>query len=69
MRFEDRQIELSDAAQPSTASGDSALPAATLAEGVAYVTSEDGLEAIDTATGKVTWQAPTKNDATPGGFA
>ncbi|MFE7778430.1 PQQ-binding-like beta-propeller repeat protein [Streptomyces sp. NPDC057445] len=68
MRFAETRIELSSADQPSTSSGGATRPAVTLADGVAYVAAEDGLEAIDTQTGEPRWEAGTKNAAELGGF-
>ncbi|MEU3465623.1 PQQ-binding-like beta-propeller repeat protein [Streptomyces sp. NPDC006733] len=68
MRFEGPTVELPDAEQPSTSSGEVTRPAVTLADGVAYITAEGGLEAIDTATGEPRWEARTKNAAERGGF-
>lgn len=68
VRFDEGRLELSSAAQPSTSSGGATRPAVTLADGVAYVTAEKGLEAIDTQTGERRWEAGTKNAAEAGGF-
>ncbi|MGA5069096.1 PQQ-binding-like beta-propeller repeat protein [Streptomyces exfoliatus] len=68
VRFEGSAVEFPDAEQPSTASGDATRPAVTLADGVAYVTAEEGLEAIDTETGDPRWEATTKHPAEKGGF-
>ncbi|WP_234319012.1 PQQ-binding-like beta-propeller repeat protein [Streptomyces sp. NRRL S-237] len=61
MRFEGPGIELMAARQPSTTSGGASRPAVTLANGVAYITAEEGIEAIDTQTGEPRWEARTKN--------
>ncbi|MEV6577563.1 PQQ-binding-like beta-propeller repeat protein [Streptomyces sp. NPDC051582] len=68
VRFEGSAVELPDAKQPSTASGDATRPAVTLADGIAYVTAEEGLEAIDTQTGDLRWESTTKHPAAKGGF-
>ncbi|MFF3327601.1 PQQ-binding-like beta-propeller repeat protein [Streptomyces sp. NPDC002889] len=68
VRFEDARIELSSAAQPSTVSGGAKRPAVTLSGGIAYITTEQGLEAIDTQTGEPRWEAATKHPAEAGGF-
>ncbi|WP_329460913.1 outer membrane protein assembly factor BamB family protein [Streptomyces sp. NBC_01431] len=62
------EAALSAARQPSTSSGDAARPAVSLAEGVAYVAGEDGLEAVDTATGSSRWKVGTTNPVEQGGF-
>ncbi|MFE4258260.1 PQQ-binding-like beta-propeller repeat protein [Streptomyces sp. NPDC056883] len=62
------RVDLSDARQPSTSSGDASRPAVTLADGTAYVTAESGLKAIDTETGAAKWEADTKNPPELGGF-
>jgi outer membrane protein assembly factor BamB len=68
VRFDGPAVELPDAAQPSTTSGEESRPAVTLADGVAYITAEDGLAAIDTGTGEPRWEVDTKHAADPGGF-
>lgn len=68
MRFGGPTVELPSATQPSTTSGEATRPAVTLADGVAYITAEGGLEAIDTGTGEPRWDADTKHVADPGGF-
>ncbi|MFF4433836.1 PQQ-binding-like beta-propeller repeat protein [Streptomyces sp. NPDC001513] len=68
MRFEGPGIDLLGARQPSTTSGGASRPAVTLANGVAFVTAEEGMEAIDTQTGEPRWEARPKNAAEKGGF-
>lgn len=68
MRFDGPAVELPNASQPSTTSGGAARPAVTLADGVAYITAEEGLEAIDTETGAPRWDVTTKYAAEKGGF-
>ncbi|MDJ0382962.1 PQQ-binding-like beta-propeller repeat protein [Streptomyces sp. G-G2] len=68
MRFGGPAVELPHARQPSTTSGGAARPAVTLADGVAYVTAEEGLEAIDTEGGAPRWNVSTKYPAEKGGF-
>ncbi|MFI8105326.1 PQQ-binding-like beta-propeller repeat protein [Streptomyces sp. NPDC086023] len=68
MRFAGPTVDLPDASQPSTTSGGAARPAVTLAGGVAYITAEDGLKAIDTETGAPRWDVTTKYAADKGGF-
>lgn len=68
VRFDGPTVELTDAQQPSTTSGEALRPALTLADGVAYITAEGGLEAIDTGTGDARWNVDTEHPADPGGF-
>ncbi|MFG2775306.1 PQQ-binding-like beta-propeller repeat protein [Streptomyces sp. NPDC048350] len=68
MHFDGPSVELPSAGQPSTTSGGALRPAVTLADGVAYVAAEEGLEAIDTQTGSPMWDARTKNASEKGGF-
>ncbi|MFF9351554.1 PQQ-binding-like beta-propeller repeat protein [Streptomyces sp. NPDC014734] len=68
VRFDGPTVELPDAGQPSTSSGEATRPAVTLADGVAYITAEGGLEAIDTGTGEPRWDVRTKHASETGGF-
>lgn len=68
VRFDGSAVELPSARQPSTTSGGAARPAVTLADGVAYITAEEGLEAIDTGTGAPRWEVNTRHAAAKGGF-
>ncbi|MGW7318296.1 outer membrane protein assembly factor BamB family protein [Streptomyces sp. NPDC054865] len=68
LRFDGLAVDLPKASQPSTTSGGAARPAVTLADGVAYITAEKGLEAIDTDTGAPRWDVTTKHEAEKGGF-
>ncbi|MFJ6434435.1 PQQ-binding-like beta-propeller repeat protein [Streptomyces sp. NPDC091416] len=68
VRFDGPTVELTDAQQPSTTSGEALRPALALADGVAYLTTEDGLEAVDTGTGDARWNVETRNPADRGGF-
>ncbi|MGW0934355.1 outer membrane protein assembly factor BamB family protein [Streptomyces sp. NPDC002666] len=66
--FDGPTVELTDAQQPSTTSGEALRPALSLADGVAYITTEGGLKAIDTGTGDTRWNVETKHPAELGGF-
>ncbi|MEV4333644.1 PQQ-binding-like beta-propeller repeat protein [Streptomyces sp. NPDC049597] len=68
VRFGGPTVELPSATQPSTTSGEATRPAVTLADGVAYITAEGGLEAIDTGTGAPRWDVSTKHAPEAGGF-
>ncbi|MFF7338964.1 PQQ-binding-like beta-propeller repeat protein [Streptomyces sp. NPDC008163] len=68
VRFEGDAVDLTGAQQPSTSSGEALRPAVTLADGVAYVDDQRGIDAIDTRTGDSRWYAATKHEAERGGF-
>ncbi|MEV7395271.1 PQQ-binding-like beta-propeller repeat protein [Streptomyces sp. NPDC091215] len=63
-----QEDELSKAQQPSTDSDNDTSPALTLADGVAYVTGENGLTAIDTQSGRALWNAAPTNGHDLAGF-
>ncbi|MGN5392541.1 outer membrane protein assembly factor BamB family protein [Streptomyces sp. JL7001] len=68
VRFDGPTVELSSADQPSTTTGGASGPAVKLVDGVAYITAEEGMEAIDTGTGALRWEVNTKHPAAKGGF-
>ncbi|WP_405937679.1 PQQ-binding-like beta-propeller repeat protein [Streptomyces sp. NBC_00726] len=68
VRFEGDAVDLPGAEQPSTSSGEALRPAVTLADGVAYIDNQRGIDAIDTRTGDSRWYAATKHEAERGGF-
>lgn len=68
LRFEGNAVDLPGAEQPSTSSGEALRPSVTLADGVAYVDDQGGIDAIDTRTGDSRWYVATKHEAERGGF-
>ncbi|MFG2568410.1 PQQ-binding-like beta-propeller repeat protein [Streptomyces sp. NPDC048567] len=68
VRFEGNAVDLTGAEQPSTSSGEALRPSVTLADGVAYVDDQRGINAIDTRTGDSKWYVATKHEGERGGF-
>ncbi|MFB8210731.1 PQQ-binding-like beta-propeller repeat protein [Streptomyces sp. NPDC056010] len=68
LRFEGNAVDLPGAEQPSTSSGEALRPSVTLADGVAYIDNQRGIDAVDTRTGDSKWYVATKHEAERGGF-